>query len=497
MCYNNLLSSKYRGEIIMITDKNNDFQNNFEPNQPLLLKNAFYYTETGFKLGHILTIEGKIAAIYPETELPQLPDDAVVYDVAGKHVLPGAIDTHVHVREPGWPEREDFFTGTAAALAGGITTICQMPNTQPTPHDLPSLELTRQAAGPKILCDTAVYAAAGYDNRDQLAVLAQTGICGFKTFLQFSEQHTAEPQYITVQNREELTELLDASAATGLRHFFHCEDFILINRLEQAAHQAGAEDYSFHYKTRPDAAELNAVQQVLHAARKTGAKVGIAHVSTVAAAEAIRRAKADGVDVTCEVCFHHLFFDDSWLDKFGPLAKCNPPLRSAANVAGLWPYLLDGTVDYIGSDHAPHLPAAKQAGQEQVWLAPSGIAHIELLLPMLLQAVNQGKITLERLAELCCINGYKQMGLYPQKGRLAVGADADFTVVDLAKEWTFKSAAMQTKARANATLFDGLPIQGAVEAAIVRGRLMYAGGRVDYQSAGYGQLLHCHQKQEV
>ena len=166
-------------------------------------------------------------------------------------------------------------------------------------------------------------------------------------------------------------------------------------------------------------------------------------------------------------------------------------------MAGLWPYLLDGTVDYIGSDHAPHLPAAKQAGQEQVWLAPSGIAHIELLLPMLLQAVNQGKITLERLAELCCVNGYKQMGLYPQKGRLTVGADADFTVVDLAKEWTFKSAAMQTKARANATLFDGLPMQGAVEAAIVRGRLMYAGGRVDYQSAGYGQLLHCHQKQEV
>lgn len=466
--------------------------------QRLLLQNASYYTETGFQQGHILAADGKIAAVYASLpDLASLGQPLLVYDVRGRQVLPGAIDTHVHVREPGWPKREDFLTGTAAALAGGITTICQMPNTQPTPHDLPSLAQTRQAAEPKLLCDMAVYAAAGYDNRDQLPALAAEGICGFKTFLQFGENKPAAPQYITVQNRQELEELLAASAPTGLRHFFHCEDYDLISRLENAAHQCGAESYAFHYQTRPDAAELKAVRQILHAARKTGAKVGIAHVSTVAAAEAIRQAKAAGQDVTCEVCFHHLFFDDSWIDRFGPLAKCNPPLRSAANVAGLWPYLLDGTVDYIGSDHAPHLPSAKRQGNEQIWLAPSGIAHIELLLPLLLNAVNQGRLTLERLGELCCVNGYKRMGLYPQKGKIAVGADADFTVVDLTKQWQVETHKWQTKARANAALFDGMTLQGAVEAAVVRGQLQYAAGRVDYQTAGYGRILTCQQNKAI
>jgi len=470
---------------------------NIQPNQQIFLKNASYYTPDGFKSGNILVENGKITEIY--TEMPDLTgidQPLLLYDVKDKKVLPGAIDTHVHVREPGWPEREDFFSGTAAALAGGITTICQMPNTQPTPHDLSSLAEMQQAAKPKLLCDMAVYAAAGYDNREQLASLAQEGICGFKTFLQFSNGNIKAPKYITVHNRQELEELLAASAKTGLRHFFHCEDYDLITRLEAAAHQCGAEGYAFHYQTRPDSTELKAVQQVLHAARKTGAKVGIAHVSTVAAAEAIRQAKANGLDVTCEVCFHHLFFDDSWLDRFGPWAKCNPPLRSTANVAGLWPYLSDGTVDYIGSDHAPHLTEAKEQGKEQIWLAPSGIAHIELLLPMLLNAVNEQKITLERMTELCCVNGYKQMGLYPQKGQIAIGADADFTIIDLTKEWQFSADKLQTKARQNAHLFDGLQLHGAVEATIVRGQLQYAAGRVDYQTVGYGQILNCHQKWE-
>ena len=258
---------------------------NIQPNQQIFLKNASYYTQDGFKSGNILVKNGKITEIY--TEMPDLTgidQPLLLYDVKDKKVLPGAIDTHVHVREPGWPEREDFFSGTAAALAGGITTICQMPNTQPTPHDLSSLAEMQQAAKPKLLCDMAVYAAAGYDNREQLASLAQEGICGFKTFLQFSNGNIKAPKYITVHNRQELEELLAASAKTGLRHFFHCEDYDLITRLEAAAHQCGAEGYAFHYQTRPDSTELKAVQQVLHAARKTGAKVGIAHVSTVAAA---------------------------------------------------------------------------------------------------------------------------------------------------------------------------------------------------------------------
>lgn len=456
----------------------------------LLLQNACYYTGCGFGRGHILAKDGRIAAVYEE-----LPDGAVldgqahVYDVGGKLVLPGAIDTHVHVREPGSPEKEDFLTGTAAALAGGITTICQMPNVSPAPHDTASLAATRQAAE-KALCNVAVYGAAGADNRAEFAALAAAGVVGLKTFLQPGKPN--EPQYITVVDNDgdkELDALLTEAAGLGLRCFFHCEDYALIGSLEQAAHTAGAEDYSFHYKTRPDEAEVRAVERVLAAAGRTGAAVGIVHVSTVAAAERIAAAKAAGLDVTMEICFHHLFFDDSYIDKFGPYAKCNPPLRSAENVAGLWRFVTDGTADYLGSDHAPHLLSQKQAGERQIWLAPSGIAHIELMLPLLLTAVNEGRLTIERLAELVSVNGYKAMGLYPQKGRIAVGADADFTIIDLHKKWRFDHALMQTRARETCRLFDGLELCGAVEAAVVRGRLMNVLGRVDYQSAGWGELL--------
>lgn len=457
----------------------------------LLLKNACYYapehTENrGFDRGHILLDEAKgiiTQILPPEADVERLQQEQgwQVYDAAGKYVMPGAIDTHVHVREPGWPEREDYLSGTAAALAGGVTTICQMPNVNPTPHDRASLALGRELAKNKGLCRVELYGAAGRDNRAQLAELAAAGICGFKCFVQFGPE-AGGPQYITVGNMGELEELLAAVADTGLRCFFHCEDYELIGRLERGAHRAAAEGYGFHYQTRPDAAELNAVQQVLHAGRRAGAKVGIVHVSTVAAAEAVRQAKAAGQDVTCEVCFHHLFFDDSWLDKFGPYAKCNPPLRSRANVEGLWEYVLDGTVDYIGSDHAPHLAAAKAAGETEIWRAPSGIAHMELMLPLLLGAVNRGCLGLDRLGELLCVRGYQVMGLYPQRGRIAEGGLADLTVVDLGKEWRFDHRLMQTKARETCALFDGLAMQGAVEATILGGKIMYAAGRVDYSA---------------
>ncbi len=448
--------------------------------KPLLLQNACYYTESGLKSGALLLEGGKIAAIFDDAAAPAQPDWQV-YDVMGKIVLPGAIDTHTHVREPGSPEKEDFCTGTAAALAGGVTTVCQMPNVNPMPHNAAALAQSKRLAAEKALCNVVFYAAAGADNTEDFADLAAAGVVGLKTFLQPAKP--GEPQYITVAADDgdvELCRVLKAAAAVNMRCYFHCEDYTLIGQLEAAAHAAGEEAYSFHYKTRPDEAELNAVKRVLAAAQKCGAKVGIVHVSTVAAAEYIANAKAAGQDVTMEVCFHHLFFDDSLIDKFGPYAKCNPPLRSAQNVQGLWQYVQNGTVDYIGTDHAPHLLAQKQAGEDKIWQAPSGIAHLELMLPLLLTAVNSGRLTIERMAELVCVNGYRAMGLYPQKGQIAVGADADLTVVDMDREWQFDHKLMQTKARQTCALFDGLAMHGAVEATILAGRPVCVNGLVDY-----------------
>lgn len=460
--------------------------------RPILLKNAEYYTPDGMKSGHILLTDGKIAHIFNKEEEfseKDFADEKIaepawqVYDVAGRVVLPGAIDTHVHVREPGNPEKEDFLTGTAAAVAGGVTTICQMPNVNPAPHNAATLADCMQLARQKALCNVAFYAAAGADNTADFADMLDMGAVGLKTFLQPGKP--GEPQYITVaqdDGDEELCRVLAAAAALGVRCYFHCEDYKLIGKLEAQAHKEGLENFAFHYKTRPDEAELLAVLRVLTAAKKCGAKVGLVHVSTAAVADlvALMRSCEDSVDVTVEVCFHHLFFDESQIDKFGPYAKCNPPLRSAENVQGLWQYVLNGTVDYIGSDHAPHTPEQKKAGIDAIWQAPSGIAHIELMLPLMLTAVNDGHLTLERMAELCCVNGYKAMGLYPQKGRIAEGADADLIVVDMDREWRFESAKMQTKARQTCRMFDGLAMKGAIETTIVGGKIVCANGVVDY-----------------
>lgn len=449
--------------------------------RPMLIKNAEYYTPQGFKRGELLLSEGKIAQI--ADKITALPQDYICYDAKGKIVLPGAIDTHMHIREPGSPEKEDFLTGTAAAVAGGVTTVCQMPNVNPAPHDAATLSACRKLAEEKALCNVEFYAAAGADNTENFAELLDGGAIGLKTFLQPGKP--GEVQYISVaqdDDDEELCRVLTAAAKLGARCYFHCEDYKLIGKLEADAHANGLEDFSFHYKTRPDEAELLAVLRVLTAAKKCSAKVGIVHASTAAVADlvALMRTCEDSVDVTMEVCFHHLFFDESQIDKFGPYAKCNPPLRSVENVQGLWQYVLDGTVDYIGTDHAPHLLAQKQAGEREIWQAPSGIAHIELMLPLLLTAVNDGYLPLERLVELCCVNGYKAMGLYPRKGRVAEGADADLIVVDMNREWRFNADLMQTKARETCRMFNGLEMKGALEATIVGGKMVYADGVVDY-----------------
>lgn len=458
---------------------------------PMLIKNAEYYTPQGFLRGDILLDGGKIAAIYDtpyDKEEIDLPKGVRIFDAEGKKVLPGAIDTHMHIREPGNPEKEDFLTGTAAAAAGGVTTVCQMPNVNPMPHNVESLNESKRLAAEKALCNVVFYAAAGADNTEDFADLAANGVVGLKTFLQPAKP--GEPQYITVaadDEDRELCRVLTAAAKVGARCYFHCEDYTLIGFLENKAHAAGEEDFSFHYKTRPDESELLAVLRVLTAAKKCGAKVGIVHASTAAVGDLIALTKANAgtehaVDVTMEVCFHHLFFDNSQIDRFGPYAKCNPPLRSAENVQGLWQYVLDGTVDYIGSDHAPHTPEQKKAGIHAIWQAPSGIAHIELMLPLMLTAVNDGYLPMERMVELCCVNGYKAMGLYPEKGQIAEGADADLIVVDMDREWRFDSAKMQTKARQTCRMFDGLPMKGAIEATIVEGQIICANGVVDYSA---------------
>ena len=457
----------------------------------LIIKNAFYYANDTFLHGHILVDAGKIIAL--THELPDLEAENVI-DASKLHVLPGIVDSHVHFRDPGNPEREDFFTGSRAAVAGGVTTICEMPITRPPVYSTEILENRKVLAAERCITDFAFYGAAGFENRHELQALTDSGVCAFKTFLHPAPKGR-EPEFtgLTVNDDGQLFMMMIEAAKTGTRYIFHCENYKLIEKMEEYLHETGCADYSFHYKSRPNIAETESVSTIIQFARATGCKVGIAHISAPEACALVRQAQLEGLDITAETCFHYLCFNEKHIDEMGPYAKCNPPLRSEENVKALWEYVKNGTISYIGSDHAPFIKEEKEIGKrEGIWRAYSGMPSIECFLPLMLTQVNKGNLTLQQLCCLMSVNTCKLFGLYPQKACIATGSDADFTIVDLEKEYRLSVEKMFSKARECNRLFDQVACKGSVEYTIIRGRTVFSHGVVDDSAKGYGQYIARH-----
>ncbi|MGI6360710.1 MAG: dihydroorotase [Bacillota bacterium] len=446
----------------------------------LLLKNACYYTKNGFKTGSIGIKDGKISCF---------SDDFAdkyhrVLDLKGLIVLPGLVDSHVHFRDPGPNCSEDFFSGSCAAAAGGITTACEMPNVEPPVSSVATLQKRILQMEQKSLIDMAFYGAAGFTNRYNLQELLFSGVVAMKTFL------APGIPGLSVADDGELYLLLKEAAQTSGRYMFHCENQQVIDHLEQALQEQGLTDNSFHYLSRPQVAEIESVSTIIQFAKATGAKVGVCHISVPEACALVRGAQLEGVDIIAETCWHYLIFDHSYIDQFGPYAKCNPPLRSRRDVELLWDYLADGTISMIGSDHAPHHDQAKRQGLAgPIWQAPSGLASIEVMLPMMLSQVNKGRLTLEQLVALMSENTCKNLGLYPQKGCLTVGSDADFTIIDMNKSYVIHKEDLQTGARETAVMFDGLTVKGRPVYTIVRGQVIMDHGQLDLSKKGQGRFV--------
>lgn len=461
-------------------------------NAQLLLKNAHYYANGTFLKGDIVVRDGKIAAIHDGSDCGcQGPAAMRTIDAQNLLVLPGIIDSHVHVREPGRVDREDFFTGSRAAAAGGVTTFCEMPLADPPPNSVENLQRRIRLAEEKSLVDIAFYGAAGYANRFDLQTLVDAGVIGFKSFLHPAPAgREGEFAGLTVDDPGKLYMMLAAGAQTTGRYGFHCENAQLIAALEAELHQKGEEDYDFHYKSRPDVAEVESVATVLRFAEATGAKIEIVHITVPEACQLVKEAKLRGLDVIAETCFHYLVYDDSAIDQFGPYAKCNPPLRSRADVEGLWQYIADGTISIVGSDHAPFIPEEKAVGvREGIWRAYSGMPGVELLLPMMLNQVAAGRLTIEKMVQLISENTAKNFGLYPRKGCIAPGSDADFTIIDLNQSYTIRVADMKCKNPEINKMFDGVQVQGKPLYTIVRGRVIMENGLVDEGARGYGRFV--------
>lgn len=274
---------------------------------------------------------------------------------------------------------------------------------------------------------------------------------------------------------------------TGLRHCFHCEHEDLLETYKQKMLAAGRGDGLAHAESRPPIVEDVSVACVLSVAAETGGPVQIVHLSSHRAAQMAKEAKARGLSVAVETCPQYLFLTFAALQEHGPFAKCNPALRSAEEVDALWPYLLDGTIDVVGSDHSPYRPAEKEKGLTDVFQATAGMPGLETMLPLMLTAVNQGRLTLPQLAQLMSERAADLFQL-PRKGRIAPGCDADLTLVDVAEAWTFDRQRCFTKAKDNMRAYHGRSMQGKIISTLVRGTTVYHEGKIVAQP-GHGQFL--------
>ena len=419
----------------------------------LLFRNATVVNQDGVGRRDIGVRDGRIAA------LGALPPGSAgeVVDCAGLHILPGVIDTQVHFREPGGEHKEDLETGSRAAVMGGVTAVFEMPNTNPLTVTAGALADKVARGRHRMHCDFAFFVGATHGNAVDVAELERlSGAAGIKVFMGSS---TGD---LLVADDEGLRAVL---SRTRRRVSVHSEDE---PRLSARLAERIPGDPSSHPVWRDVEAALLATRRLTRIAEEEGARVHLLHVST---AEEIDFVRAHKDAVSVEVTPQHLTLDASVYAHLGTRLQMNPPIREARHCRRLWEAVADGTADILGSDHAPHTLAEKAKPYPQ---SPSGMPGVQTLVPVMLDHVAAGHLTIERLVDLTSA-GPARLFQIAGKGRIAVGYDADLTVVDLKRRVTITDATMAS--RAGWTPYDGVTVTGWPVGTVVRGR------RVMWESA--------------
>lgn len=460
----------------------------------LIVKNAnLYLSETDtYVLSNIIVNEDKFEAIMKaDIDVESLYEASKIIDADGMLLLPGGIDPHVHLRDPGNTERETFATGTMAAAAGGVTTLIEHPISKPPQYNVDILDNRISIANKHAFIDFGFVGAAGGKHPECILELSRDKrVLGYKTFLHEAPNgRDLEFKGLTMANDYELYKGLSAVAETGMHCLVHAEDDELIKGLIADFKSEGKTYPLAHLETRPTISEVSSVARVIEFARETGASVEFCHISTPEAAEIIADGKKEGLKLILETCPHYLLLSSEELDKFGPFAKCNPPLRKPEDRDKLWAYIEDGSIDIIGSDHAPFLMEEKTRGNENIFDAMSGFPGIDLRLPLMLTEVKKGKLSMKRCIELLSKNPAKVFGIYPQKGNISVGADADFTIVDFEHKFTVSKENMYTKSKDIAKVYDGWELYGKPLYTVVRGNVVLENGYVNEDMEGIGNLV--------
>lgn len=427
----------------------------------LIVKGATVVNHDGEGVRDIGIRAGRIAAIGQLGSAKA----AEVLDAAGLHVLPGLIDSQVHFREPGLEQKEDLATGSRAAVAGGVTAVFEMPNTKPLTTDAAALADKVSRARGRMHCDFAFYVGGTRENIADIPSLEKLeGSAGMKVFM------GASTGDLLVEDEPSLDRII---ARLSRRAAFHSEDE------ERLRARAGVREHgnpSTHPIWRDVEAAMIATRRLVGLAEKYRRRVHVLHVST---ADEIRWL-ADHKDwATCEVTPHHLtLVAPDCYERLGTFAQMNPPVRDDAHRQGIWAGIADGTVDVLGSDHAPHTVEEKHHPYPE---SHSGMTGVQTLVPIMLDHVNAGRLSLARFVDLTSAGPQRIFGIIG-KGRIAVGYDADLTIVDLKRTETITNGWIES--RAGWTPYDGVTVKGWPVGTFVRGRRVMWQGELETAAAG-------------
>jgi dihydroorotase len=437
----------------------------------LLIQNGYLIDPSqGINAGRNLLIEdGRVAGVFGYGE--PVPEDAEVFDATGLIIAPGFIDMHVHLREPGHEYKETIRSGAAAAVAGGFTTVCPMPNTQPVNDNSAVTRFIIEQGERAGLAN--VMPIGAITRNSEGTELAEMGEMKDAGIIAVSDDGRPVPTAGMMRRAMEYARGFDLPVID------HCEDKSLARG---GVMHEGHWSLVLGLRGMPAAAEEVDAERNCLLAELTGARLHLAHVSTRGAIDAVRRAKQKGLPVTCEVAPHHWTLTDEAVQDYDTNTKMSPPLRNKEHLDAIFAGLRDGTIDAIASDHAPHHADEKALEYDQ---APFGIVGLETTVGLAMRGlVNEGVISLERLVELCATNPARILAL-ENHGTLRSRARADVTIIDPEMSWTFDVARSKSKSRN--TPFHGYEFRGGVVATIVSGRVVYH--HPDYLGTSHNRVV--------
>jgi dihydroorotase (multifunctional complex type) len=439
----------------------------------LVLYNGKIYTPKGFVEAGIAIEGARIFNIAKETNLPKASSKI---NLKGHMVLPGLIDSHVHLRDQERAYKEDFLTGTAAAAAGGFSLVMDMPNNKPVTMSVQSLRERMKLAEEKVLINVAFYSEFP-KTLNEIGSIVKEGAVAFKLYLL---------QQIGGLNIDDDTAMLKAFKETrkiDVPVAVHAEDKGSFESKMKRIRDENRDDIDAYLEAHSSDVEAKAVQRIIGLAKKSKTHVHFCHVSATKSLSLIRNAKGRGLNVTCEVTPYHLLLTSKDLKRYKNLAVTVPPVRTREDVESLWGALKQGIIDTLGSDHAPHTIEEKKT--ESIWKVKTGIAGLETTLPLMLTQVNKGRLTITKLVQLTSKRPAEIFHL-EDRGSLSKGCYADLAVVDIKQEHRIDSLKFYSKAKFSP--FDGWKVKGKPVKTFVNGCLVMDEGEI-VAKPGTGQII--------